>query len=74
MKWTPAMLNTLCLEANAINRWRGWAAVAETVSRVHGVDISASSARQAYDRDCERYKRKTQNEKSKTKDGKETNE
>ena len=52
------MLSTLYLEANAINRWRGWNAAAATVSRVHGITVSGSAARQAYDRDCERYKRK----------------
>jgi len=55
------MLNTLYLEANAVNRWRGWDDVAATVSCVHGVSVSASAARQAYDRDCERNRRKTQN-------------
>jgi hypothetical protein len=64
MRWTATMLNTLYLEANAVNRWRGWTAVAQVVSRVHGCRVSASAARQAYDRDCERYKRKTQNAES----------
>ena len=53
------MLTTLYIEANDINSFRGWDEVAATVSRVHGVIVSASAARQAYDRDCERQKIKT---------------